>query len=231
MDLLERLKASGPTTVAALAADLGVSRRTLLRDLATLRGRGWPIRSDPGPGGGVFLERDRGVAAVHLSLDEAVALWLSVQVAHLASGLPFGRAARGALQKLAASLPPERARALRSLSKRVVVGQPAGPAVLATLGPPPAELLSVFEAAFTECRCLAFGYVDRHGRTSQRVVEPHGLLLEPPAWYLLTRDTEASPGEIRMFRMDRVHRPRVLRNRPFEPDFGRMTADYFARRA
>jgi predicted DNA-binding transcriptional regulator YafY len=51
MDLLELLKVSGTTTVDRLARTQSVSRRTVLRDLATLRERGWPIRSESGPGG------------------------------------------------------------------------------------------------------------------------------------------------------------------------------------
>ena len=49
-----------------------------------------------------------------------------------------------------------------------------------------------------------------------RRVEPHGLLVETPVWYMLARDVDKS--EPRMFRMDRVARPRVLGDVVFRPD-------------
>lgn len=228
MDLLELLRGRDVCAVEALARELQVSRRTVLRDLATLRGRGWPIRSEAGPGGGVFLDRDRGVTAVHLSLDELVGLWVTARLAGSATALPWSAAARAALDKVLASVPRERARGLRQLLRRVVVGAPATERVRATLGTGSPELLVAFERAFGASRCLAFEYVDRHGRASARLVEPHGLLVEPPAWYLLTRDT--STGLARAFRMDRVRGAR-LSARTFTPDFEGLQAQHDAQRA
>jgi predicted DNA-binding transcriptional regulator YafY len=216
MDLLEFLRAREVTHVAEIAEALAVSTRTVLRDLATLRDRGHPIHAESGPGGGIRLERDRGVAAVHLSLDELASLWLSVQLAASVSAVPWSGAARSALDKALISLPSQRRSVLRRLLRRVVVGRPASSRVVAELGKPSAELLRCFELAFSRSVCLRFDYVDRHGHKSERVVEPHGLLVEVPAWYLLTRDT--ATGEARMFRMDRVRRSAVL-ERSFEPDF------------
>lgn len=216
MDLLELLRGRDVCPIDELARELGVSRRTVLRDLATLRARGWPIRSDSGPGGGVFLERDRGVRAVHLSLDELVALWMSSRLSSSVASMPWSSAARSAVDKVLASVPPARARSLRGLLRRVVVGAPATPRIREALGVASPELLTAFERAVASDRCLAFDYVDRHGATTRRLVEPHGLLIEVPAWYLLTRD--AATGLARTFRMDRVRRARVDA-RPFRPDF------------
>lgn len=216
LDLLDHLRAQDAATVAEIAAALGVSRRTILRDLATLRERGWPVEAEGGPGGGVRL-RDRGLTAVHLREDEIAALWLAARLAGATSRLPWSAATRSALDRVLASVPEARARTLRRLLARVVVGPPATARVLAELAEPPAELLGAFEQAFARNACLAFDYVDRRGARTQRVVEPHGLLVEPPAWYLLTRDT--ATGEARTFRMDRIRRPRVLPERAFVPDF------------
>lgn len=84
--------------MAALAEEFGVRERTLLRDLATLRQRGLPITGEPGPGGGVRLEGDRGVAAVHLTIVEVIALWLAATLSREASNLPRGEDARSALR-------------------------------------------------------------------------------------------------------------------------------------
>jgi predicted DNA-binding transcriptional regulator YafY len=228
MRLHDFLRAHEATTVAEVAAALEVSVRTVHRDLATLREQGVPISSDSGPGGGVRLERDRGLTAVHLSLEEVVALWLAANLSATATSLPWGSAARSGLEKLFASVPRERARSMRELCRRVVVGRPATPRVLAELGTPPEELLSVFERAFARKVCLSFEYRDRHGHASRRLVEPHGLLVEAPAWYVLARDVEKSAA--RMFRMDRIRRARLVPERSFVPDMEGLKAQALSQR-
>jgi predicted DNA-binding transcriptional regulator YafY len=84
------------------------------------------------------------------------------------------------------------------------------------LGRTPPELLALFERAFLAGQGLAFRYVDQAGRATQRRVEPHGLLVQPPVWYLLARDVEK--GEPRTFRMDRIAGPRLLPDLAFSPD-------------
>lgn len=217
LDLLDFLRAREIVTVNEIAEGLGVGRRTVLRDLATLRDRGWPIRAESGPGGGIYLDRGRGVATVHLDTEGVVALWVASRLSASATQLPWSASARGALDKIFASLPEDRRRHLRRMVLRVVVGQPATARVRAELGKPSPELLTAFEEAFGAGFCLGFDYVDRHGQRSRRVAEPHGLLVETPAWYLLSRD--ADTAEPRMFRMDRIRAPKVLRHRRFVPDF------------
>ncbi|MFO0584955.1 MAG: WYL domain-containing protein [Anaeromyxobacter sp.] len=216
LDLVERLRAVEVTTVERLAADLGVGERTLRRDLAALRRRGLPIAGEGGPGGGVRLLGERGVTAVHLSLAEVVTLWLAARLSRAASDLPWAGAAESALAKLLASLPRPRARELRALCRRVVVGNPASARTREGASRPPGELLRLFEEAFTAGAGLRFDYVDRNGVASARLVEPHGLLVEPPVWYVLARDV--AKGEPRMFRMDRIARPALAREVAFAPD-------------
>ncbi len=217
MDLQNLLRARESATIRELARDLGVSTRTVIRDLATLREHGVPIETESGPGGGVRLERDRGVVAVHFALDELIALWLSATLSASAMSAPWSEAAKRGLNKVLASLPRDRARTLRALVKRVVVGRPASPRIYAELGPIAPDLLTQVERCFTKNRCLAFDYVDRHGKATHRTVEPHGLVVETPAWYLLCRDVEKSTP--RLFRIDRIRRARMLDERPFQPDF------------
>lgn len=216
MDLVDLLRGREATRVDALAEELGVSRRTLLRDLAALRERGLPISGEAGPGGGVRLEGDRGLAAVHLSLAEVIAIWLAARLSRGASDLPWGEAANSGMAKLLGSIPTARARDLRALCRRVIVGQPASPNIRAGAGKAPAELLRLFEDAFSAGLGLGFQYTDRLGRPSSRRVEPHGLLVETPVWYVLARDVDKA--EPRMFRMDRISRPRILDEVVFRPD-------------
>jgi predicted DNA-binding transcriptional regulator YafY len=224
--LLELLRGSDALTAAQLAERLGVSERTVHRDLATLRRTGTPLEAESGPGGGVRLQRERGLTAVHLSEDEVVALWMGAQLSRLTSALPWGKGQRSGLDKLFASVPRERARSARALCRRVVVGRPASERIVAQLGEAPGELLAAFERAFREEVCLAFDYRDREGRASRRLVEPHGLLVEAPAWYILALDVERQGA--RMFRMDRIRRPALRPERPFVPDFEGLRARHQA---
>lgn len=214
--LADVLRSRETTTVDELAVTLKVSARTVRRDLATLRETGVPITGEAGPGGGVRLQGERGVTAVHLSVSEIVTLWLAARLSRAASDLPWGGAAESALTKLLASLPRGRARALRALCRRVIIGAPLTQRLLAEAGKPSTELLRLFEEAFSAGVGLAFEYRDRGEHSSSRRVEPHGLLVQSPVWYVLARDVDkAAP---RMFRMDRISRPRLLGELQFKPD-------------
>lgn len=216
LDLADLLRASAETTVDTLAARLRVSARTVRRDLALLRERGMPIAGQSGPGGGVRLEGARGVVAVHLGVPEIVALWLGARLARAVAEVPWGRRAEDALTRLLASLPAERARELRDLCGRIFVGPRASERVREGLAPVAPELLHLFEEAVRRGVALAFRYRDRNGRATARQVEPHGLSIMPPVWYLLGRDVDT--GLPRMFRMDRVSAPALRPALSFRPD-------------
>jgi predicted DNA-binding transcriptional regulator YafY len=216
MELADLLRSRDTATVAELAGELAVSPRTVLRDLATLRGRGMPIPGQAGRGGGVRFDRHRGSSPVHFSISEVVGIWLAAKLSREASNLPWSVAATGALSKLLASLPVTKARDLRTLCGRVIIGPPASSTIRGGVGVPPAELLRIFEDAFSRRQGLTFRYVDRGGRETRRTVEPHGLLIQSPVWYILSRDLEKR--EPRTFRMDRMSYPRVMTSIAFLPD-------------
>ena len=208
------MRARGSCTVEALAERFGVSVRTIHRDLAELRARGVAVDGEPGRGGGLRIDPGRNLPPVRLELQEVIGLVLAVSLARHETTLPFGGAARSAVDKVIASLPQVRARDLRRLLSRVWIGAPASSTVQASLGPIPATVLERFEETFHRRRQLGFRYVDRHGRESARGVEPHGLLLQAPAWYLLAHDLDRDAP--RMFRLDRMSRP-YLRESEFRP--------------
>ena len=68
LDLLIRFLRDRPgVTVAVLARELGVSARSVFRDLDHLRERGYPIESDRGRGGGFRLHASWGLGKVLLT--------------------------------------------------------------------------------------------------------------------------------------------------------------------
>ena len=62
------------TTAGELAAELGVSVRTLHRDLGLLSNLGSPVDSDRGRGGGLRLEHGWSLGRVHLKESEAIGM-------------------------------------------------------------------------------------------------------------------------------------------------------------
>lgn len=211
--LIGWLRGRGSATAEEIAERFEVSLRTAHRDVAALRARGEPIEASAGPGGGFRLDALRALPSVRFEVDEVVGLVMASALA-VAGGAPFGAHARRAVDRAMATLPPTRADELRRALDRVVVAAPASAAVVGALGPVPDDVLRAFEAAFTARRALGFAYTDRHGAATERRAEPHGLLVQTPAWYLLAHDLDR--GAPRMFRLDRIRRP-VLRAETFHP--------------
>ncbi len=213
--LIRLLRRRGPSIVADLADQLVVSRRTVLRDLASLRARGFNISGHGGPGGGVQLDPNSVLLSSQLAAEEVVALVISVAVMRAAPWIPFAAGAERALTKIEGALPADRVRELRRFMRRILVGDP----VAADAGLPASVVdpafLPAFEQAFTASRVLRFDYVDREGRRSRRRVEPHGLLVRAPLWYIIAWDLNKDAA--RIFRMDRVRRPVVQADANFLP--------------
>ncbi|WP_209001747.1 helix-turn-helix transcriptional regulator [Stappia albiluteola] len=219
LDLLaSRLKAEEPMSVAGLAEEFGVSRRTLFRDIALLRERGLPIEADRGRGGGIRLERNWGIGRLKLSYREAVELLISLAIAEqmeapwiIANLAPIRR-------KLAASFSQTLRERVDSLTRRIKIGPSASPAVLQGFVQPDSKTGEALCRAFLELRLLRFSYTDGEGSRSRRQVEPHYLLLSYPVWYLVAWDHERKA--VRSFRLDRMHNGDILSEefklRPFE---------------
>lgn len=212
--LAARLRAQPGVTMGELAAELGVSARTVRRDVRTLRGRGMEIEGDRGRGGGIRFARDAVLPPLRLDARQAVGLWLAVQLGRGLGGLPFSRGTSAALAQVLSALPPERRQQLRDLCRRIVLGPPASPLMQQSLGDMSPALLDAFEHCFREGVCLSFRYRDRFGAETQRRVEPHGIFVRPPLWYALAVDVDKQAR--RMFRMDRIANPRPFQRR-FSP--------------
>ena len=227
-ELLGLLRRRGSLTVQELAGHFDVTERTIHRDLERLRGRGFAIEGAPGPGGGMRLRAGGAPIPTLLETREVVGLVVALSLARADSQIPFGRPARSALDKLIGALPEARARAVRQLLLRIVVGPPATKSVAESLTEVNGSILERVEEAFANTRCLSFRYRDRHGSETTRRAEPHALLVQSPAWYLLAVDLDRE--QPRMFRLDRIGRSRLLRE-AFRPRpvarLERLYRDYF----
>jgi predicted DNA-binding transcriptional regulator YafY len=206
LDRLEELKgllkARDHSTAEGLAAELGISRRTLHRDLAILRDSGLPIEAERGRGGGMRLHPNWALGRIYFSAAEAIDLLLSIAIAEQVNSPFLLRQLAGIRRKIVAAFGETHQARIRGLRKRILLGPPASGRVLASYPGAPARPLTGLGEAFLNERCVVIEYVDRNGATTSREIEPQFLYLSMPVWYLLAWDRLR--GAIRHFRPDRI---------------------------
>jgi predicted DNA-binding transcriptional regulator YafY len=196
------LKAHEHVTAAELSAELGVSIRTLNRDLEILRDSGIPIESDRGRGGGLRLQRNWALGRLHLSPAEAIDLLLSIAIAERMNSPLLLQQLAPIKRKIVAAFSEAYQSRIRSLRQRILVGRPASEHVVASFSPPQRGALTGIAEAFFNMRCIAIDYVDQNGARTSRDVEPQFLYLNVPVWYLLAWDRLRRA--VRSFRIDRI---------------------------
>jgi predicted DNA-binding transcriptional regulator YafY len=202
LDLLLRVLRDRPgVTCAALALELGVSERTIFRDLDALRERGYPIDADRGPGGGVRLHPHWGLGRVLLSTEEALCALLSLAVSEKLGFPMFAAELPRVRRKLVDAFPAHERRRLGPLRERIFIGPPASAEVRASYRPPRPAVTRPLQAAFVAATAVDAVYVNERGARRARRVEPHALLILWPAWYVLGFDHLR--GQSRVFRVDR----------------------------
>ncbi|WP_395629963.1 helix-turn-helix transcriptional regulator [Aquidulcibacter sp.] len=211
--IIRTLRRTATATVDELALEVGVSRRTLLRDISALRDQGFVIHSECGPGGGLQLEPQSVQTASKLSVVEVFALLISVATMRSARTFPFSDLADSALAKIELALPSERVRELRSLLECLHVGRLSPLQDISGAGVVEPTVLPAFELAFLQQRHLRFTYQDAKGARTDREVEPQAMLILPPLWYLVAWDPTRS--DFRHFRMDRISNPKVINDSTF----------------
>jgi predicted DNA-binding transcriptional regulator YafY len=192
------------TTAGDLATELGVSVRTVQRDLATLRSLGLPIESDRGRGGGIRLERGWSLGRVHLNESEALGLLLSITIAEKIGSPLLLDDLRSITRKVSTAFAPAQARRIRALRSRVLVGQAASSRVLASYTPPAAPVTQALVNAFLYQRVATIRYEDQTGTVTEREIETQYLYYNVPVWYALAWDRLRD--DVRFFRIDRIQR-------------------------
>lgn len=207
--LLGQLKSGDPLTAARLAETLGVSLRTLMRDLDALRDQGYPIESEKGRGGGVRLYPRWGIGRLALNYREVVDLLLALNVLEKLDSPLFLANLSSVRNKLFATFPDSQRAKLRQIRNRILVGDPASAAVMGTYAAAGKSQYAneILESFFDQKR-LHIRYQRADGETSSRTVEIHYLFLNWPVWYLIAWDVAKESG--RTFRIDRIRNGKVL---------------------
>ncbi|MDM7983021.1 MAG: WYL domain-containing protein [Maricaulis sp.] len=200
--LAAQLKQESLCTVKELAAQHGVSERTIARDLDLMREQGLPIDADRGRGGGVRLDRNWGVGRLNLAYHEAVDLLISIEVAERMNS-PLFLANLGTVKRqLVASFSPERRHRIERLKSRILIGVTASTQVQSGFSAPPDPVVRHVHQGFIDQQRLAIRYRREDGAVSKREIEPHYLLLKYPVWYVIAMDGLRDAP--RTFRCDRI---------------------------
>jgi predicted DNA-binding transcriptional regulator YafY len=193
LTLLQSLRRRrAPVSGETLAEELGISLRTLYRDIATLREEGARIEGEPGIG--YVLKPGFLLPPLMFTEDEIEALVLGGRWVAQHGDARLGAAAREAVEKIAAVLPDGLRRTLDESGLLVAAAERGG-------GPATPHLAAIRTALRTECK-LVLDYRDEAGRSSRRTVWPVAIgfferIRMLVAWCELRR-------AYRHFRLDRI---------------------------
>lgn len=175
---------------AELAGRLGVTARTVRRDVDKLRSLGYPIHSAAGAEGGYQMGAGADMPPLLLDDDEAVAV--AVGLRQLAG---VEEASVRALAKMEQIMPGRLRSRVTALHSMVVTSRPESEVV-------DARVLAGLAGACRDLTVVRFKYRDHGGKLSARQVEPFRLVHTGRRWYLVAWDRDR--GDWRTFRVDRL---------------------------
>ncbi|GGC82917.1 helix-turn-helix transcriptional regulator [Undibacterium terreum] len=201
LDLMQILRTHRyPVTGTALAAELGISVRSLYRDIATLQSQGAKIEGEPGLG--YILRPGFTLPPLMFSEEEIEAIVLGSRWVAQRTDTHLARAGRDALAKIAAVLPAELRHDLDSSG--LLVAPSYG------IESSDEQMAQVRRAIRSECK-LDINYRDLKDELSQRIIWPCALAFFDQvrlivAWCELRQS-------FRHFRIDRITGLTVTENR------------------
>jgi predicted DNA-binding transcriptional regulator YafY len=210
--IVQYLRGRRLTTAAFLAGRLGVSLRTVYRDVRDLSLSGVPIEGEAGVG--YRLRAGFDVPPLMFTLNEIEALAIGARMVEAWGGPVLADSARTAIEKIVAALPAER---------RVAVEQTRLYAPNFHVDAAAMARLESVRAAIGKRRVLRLDYRDSQGKASERQVWPIALYFWGGTWTLgawcETRENW------RNFRVDRIAELAALERR-YPDQAGRRLADY-----
>jgi len=201
-------------TTATLATQLGVSERTVRRDLGRLQDLDIPVDSRPGRNGGVTLPSGALLPSLRFTDDELLALVLSLRQAVSGEDTQLQHAATSALQRLETVLSPMTRARIRALQRALAPGRSSDKAPV----PVPSQHVFALAEAIDQQRRIEISYrsadeyplvndtdADSPAPTKPaitvRQVDPYGLARVGP-WYLVAYCHLRQ--DLRTFRVDRI---------------------------
>lgn len=190
--LMQALRnAAPPATASKLAQSLGVTPRTIYRDIDALRGLGAVI--DGAAGFGYTLVEDAALPPLSFADEELEALVLGLREVGVVGDPALAKAAETALAKLRARLPASQA---HRLEHAVLTARRFAP-----LPEPGIDVIQLRQATWDE-RTIRFDYSDVEARQTTRSADPLSIVYMQASHCLLAWCHLRS--DFRAFRLDRM---------------------------
>lgn len=200
LTLILLLQTRGKLTAKELAEELGVSRRTILRDINALSFSGIPVYSEGGHGGGIALIEEYRTSLTGLNKSEVQTLFLTSNNQALRD-VGLGNASENLLMKLLTALPKAHHSTADHIRQRLMIDPTWWWHDTVT-----SPFWDELQQAVYEDRLIEAIYENFDGTIAERVLAPYSLICKSSLWYLLAeRD-----GELRTYRVTRFHSIRVL---------------------
>ncbi|HZH22858.1 MAG TPA: WYL domain-containing protein [Geodermatophilus sp.] len=206
LTLLSLLGARPRWSGGELSDRLGVSTRTLRRDVESLRGLGYPVTVLKGPSGGYRLDPAGGLPPLLLDDEQAVAVAVALQTAPTSvSGL--GDAVARALTSLKQLMPARLRAEAEAMNVTAIRNSWEFPAP-----PIPPDTLRTVGHAVRNRHLLRFDHLTPDGRRPEPGdpdfappvrAEAHHLVVWAGRWYLVAHVPADSAW--RIYRVDRIH--------------------------
>jgi predicted DNA-binding transcriptional regulator YafY len=210
-ELVQLVRGRRLSTAEFIAERLGVSSRTVYRDIADLQAQGVPLEGEAGVG--YRMRAGFDLPPLMFTKLEAQALVAAVRLARPRLDMALAAQAEAALSKILAVLPAAARAAAESLA---VYAPPSGPDTATR------ERLETLRVAAETRHKLHFDYVDLKGAASQRTVRPLGCFFWGEVWTLAAWcETRI---DFRSFRVDRIAALEVLDDR-FRDEPGKTLAE------
>ena len=194
------LQTHGKMTTHQLANELGVSRRTILRDIEALCFSGIPVYGEGGHGGGVALDEQYRTTLTGLNTLEVQSLFVS-QNDQILQEVGLGDAGQRLLLKLQAALPKSQHSTADHIRQRLMID----PTWWWRDSNIPVFWDDLQNAVY-EDRLIETTYENYDGKITERVLAPYSLICKSSLWYLLAEHNQ----ELHNYRVSRFHSLRVL---------------------
>ncbi|MFE3755683.1 helix-turn-helix transcriptional regulator [Nocardia tengchongensis] len=201
LSLLSLLQIRRDWPGSLLAQRLGVSERTVRRDVDRLRELGYLVHAVKGPDGGYRLEAGSELPPLLFDDEQAIALAVALRIA-VGAAAGIEEAAARALATVRQVLPARLRQRIDALDITAVesAGRGGGPRV-------DTEVLLALSAAIRAAEELRFDYQSPTpaadtGLQPPRRIQPHHLVIRGGRWYLIGWNPQR--GNWRIYRVDRM---------------------------
>ncbi len=189
--LLNRRK----VTAKELSEYFGVSIRTIYRDVETLNHSGIPVISWQGYEGGFCISDNYKLSRQLLTFDDMLSILTTLKGINKTLK---NRDIDNSIEKISALIPEDKEEAYQVHSDSFIIDiSPWGANEIHE------QVVQTVHQAIGNSLLISFKYIGANGKESDRIVEPHTLVMKSFSWYLLAFCKLRN--EFRVFRLQRMH--------------------------